>query len=112
MYVGFSCVNTFGGAAWECFNVKQRESREEGGVGKAGERKVKMPLAAFGSLFRSEKTETDLENTLWVSLYGRRCCKLLEWQPDVCFLAVSISFLLMKRRHLLPPLQMGVTNLL
>lgn len=42
----------------------------KGRVGrKAGERKVKMPLAAFGSLFRSEKTETDLENTLWVSLY-------------------------------------------
>lgn len=37
--------------------MKQREIKEEGGAGKAGESKVKMPpaaLAAFGSLVESK----------------------------------------------------------
>lgn len=57
MCTGSSGVNAVPGAEQECLKVKQREIKEEGGAGKAGESKVKMPpaaLAAFGSLVENK----------------------------------------------------------
>lgn len=93
--------------------MEQRETGDEGGAGKAKESKVKTPVAAPSSVWQPHQKQRTKLILKILSLDSRRCWELLKQQQDVYILVViSILFLLMKRRHLLSPLQVGVTHML
>lgn len=67
MYLGSLGVNTIPGALWECFKG------EEGRAGKAGESKVKTPVAAPGSFWQTHQKRKTEQILKILSLDGRRC---------------------------------------
>lgn len=73
MYRGSLGANAIPGVAWESFKVEQRQSREEGGAGKAEESKVKTLVTARGSLCRPHQRRRTEQILKMLSLDGGGC---------------------------------------